>query len=67
MPCQIKTMSGLHGEAGHNEGVEGILSAEETKSQGAPQKQAKPKNRFKNFDERSYDYAVLKDHCMRSV
>ena len=40
-------------------GWKGFYPLKKPKSQGAPQKQAKPKNRFKNFDERSYDYAVL--------
>lgn len=40
-------------------GWKGFYPLKKPKSQDISQKQAKPKNRFKNFDERSYDYATL--------
>ena len=40
-------------------GWKGFYPLKKPKSQDAPQKSVKPKNRFKNFNERSYDYATL--------
>lgn len=40
-------------------GWKGFYPLKKPKSQDTPPKKGKPKNRFKNFDERSYDYATL--------
>lgn len=40
-------------------GWKGFYPLKKPKSQDAPQKSVKPKNRFKNFNERSYDYGAL--------
>ena len=40
-------------------GWKGFYPLKKPKSQDTPPKKGKPQNRFKNFDERSYDYATL--------